>query len=120
MKRVRIFNPILTALAVIVAWCVGPVIAAIYIQGADVGQGLTRHVLTGLLLLLSPLSVPAFNEQSDLRRFPPFDSAIFAGLGSDWPGLPWLILAVNFTFYAALLFLIRHRALTRADYYLRR
>ena len=116
------FKAILTALAVIVAWSVGPIIAAIFLQNVRIFDGPMRHLPSGVLLMLSPLSVPGFNEQSELRYFPPFDSGSFAGLGPNgpWTGLPWLILAVNFTFYAALFFLIRHRALARADHYLRR
>ena len=109
------FKAILTALAVIVAWCVVPVIGVIFLQsvrGFDEPPGV---LIKGVLLALSPVGVPAINEESDLHNFPPFDA-----WHSNMPGTAWLVLAVNFTFYAALLLLFRHLALSRADRYLRR
>ena len=109
------FKAILTALAVIVAWCAVPVIAAFFVDTSTVFETTTRKILVNLLFLLCPLAVPAVNEQSRLSSFPPsdrFPDQIFdAG---------WLVVAVNFIFLGALLLLFRHLALSRADRYLRR
>ncbi len=109
------FKAILTALAVIVAWCMGPIIVLTFLQNANWFDWEMRRLLAGALAICSPLVVPAFNESSDLRNFPPFYSWQL-----DRPGAVWLVIAVNFTFYAALLFLFRHLAISRADRYLRR
>ena len=109
------FKAILTALAVIVAWCVVPVIAVIFCYSSDLLNWEMGKISVGVLAMLSPLSVPAFNEQSNLHAFPAFDRWHL-----DTPATAWLVVAVNFTFYTALLFLFRHLALSRADRYLRR
>ena len=109
------FKAILTALAVIVAWCVVPVIGVIFLQSVRSFDNPPGVFFKGACLLLSPIGVPAVNEESDLHNFPPFDD-----WRSNMPGTAWLVLAVNFTFYAALLLLFRHLALSRADRYLRR
>ena len=109
------FKAILTALAVIVAWCVVPVMAVFFMENGSLFDGKTRAILAFALAMLSPLAVPFFNEQSDLHNFPPFDS-----WNPNMPGSAWLVLAMNFTFYATLLVIFRHLALSRADRYLRR
>ncbi len=109
------FKAILTALAVIVAWCAVPIIGVIFLGSMGRFDWLTRQVFTGVLAILSPIVVPAFNEQSRLTLFPPFDRSqgqIF--------GAAWIVIAINFTFYGGLLLLFRHLALSRADRYLRR
>ena len=83
--------------------------------GSDVGK-----CIQGALVLLSPLAAPAGNEMAQLHSFPPFDSSPFSGWRAQGFRVAPLIVAVNFTFYAALLFLFRHLALSRADRYLRR
>ena len=109
------FKAILTALAVVVAWCVVPIIGAVFFQGTRFLNWQTRETLAGVLLLFSPLTVPGANEMAQLHSFP---------FTSRWLGekssTVWLIIAVNFTFYTAMLFLFRHLALSRADRYLRR
>ncbi len=109
------FKAILTALAAIVAWCAVPVIAMPFLANYVRGNGWERDLIRCMILILSPIFVPAVNEESNLGRIP---------WSGDWktefPAFPWLVIAVNFTFYAALLFLFRHLALSRADRYLRR
>jgi len=105
------FKAILTALAVVVAWCVVPLIGAAFVGDLDLFAYEFRNKVVGVLLLLSPLAVPGANELSSLHQVEGFRGT---------PGVAWLLLAGNFTFYGALLFLIRRRALTRADHYLRR
>ncbi len=109
------FKAILTALAVVVGWCAGPLIGAVFLQSSGLFYNETNRLLTGALLMLSPLTVPAFNEESSLHRFLPFDS-----YHHNAPGVAWLVLGVYFAFYGALLLLFRHLALARADRYLRR
>ena len=109
------FKAILTALAVIVAWCVLPIIVVAFTENADSFGGKTRTIVTSVFAFLCPLAVPTFNEQSDLHDFPPY-----APWNPNMPGIAWLVIAINFTFYTALLLLFRHLALSRADRYLRR
>ncbi len=109
------FKAILTALAVIVAWCTGPIMALIFVQSAGRFDENPGGVFIGALALLSPLVVPFANEQSELGSFPPFYYWL-----QNPPATAWHVLAVNFTFYTALLLLFRHLALSRADRYLRR
>ncbi|MCE9611369.1 MAG: ABC transporter permease [Chthoniobacter sp.] len=104
------FKAILTALAVVVAWCVLPIVCAAFVENLGLfGYGF-RGKMVGVLLLLSPLAVPAANELSSLHQVEGFRNT---------PGIAWIIVAGSFTFYGALLFLIRRRALARADRYLR-
>ena len=114
------FKAILTALAVVVAWCAVPIVAAIFLDGFRYFSSDLRKCVQGGLLLLSPLAVPAGNEMAQLHNFPPFDSSPFYEWNALGLGVAPLVLAVNFTFYAALLLLFRHLALSRADRYLRR
>jgi hypothetical protein len=112
------FKAILTALAVVVAWCVVPFIAGVFLDGLRYSGSDFSNLRKGIgaaLMLLSPLTVPGLNESANLWNLP------FVSL---WQGgksaAIWLLIAVNFTFYAAMLFLFRHLALSRADRYLRR
>lgn len=114
------FKAILTALAVVVAWCAVPFVAAIVLDGSRFYGSDLHKCIQGVLLLLSPLAVPTGNEIGELRSFPPFDRYPFSEWKTDGSNMAPLLLAVNFTFYAALLFLFRHLALSRADRYLRR
>ena len=89
------FRAIVTALAVIVAWCVAPIIVAM----------IFRQEPPSLLLLASPLVVPVFNEMASLHQ-------VFAG-----PPLPAVL--INFLLYATVLGGIRHRCLAESERYLR-
>ena len=109
------FKAILTALAAVVAWCVVPVLGILFLESVRPFDRDVRDIFTGVFAMLSPLAVPAFNEQSALHEFPRF-----GGWDRGSPGAAWIVLAVNFTFYAAMLLLFRHLALSRADRYLRR
>ncbi len=94
------FRAILTALGVVVAWCVVPILACIVLQ-ID-----TERSLGGIVLgLSSPLGVPFINEASDLRGI--FGQAPLVGI------------SINFLIYGAIAAFIRHRCLSRADRYLR-
>ena len=93
------FRAILTALGVIVAWCVLPAIVVIILK-LDSGKP------ESVLLMFTPLAVPALNEVDGLRElFPHWETA----------GL-----IVNFLFYGSLALLFRALCLRRADRYLRR
>ncbi len=109
------FKAILTALAAIVAWCVVPILGIMFLESAGLFLRDVRDLFIGVFAILSPLAVPAFNESSTLHEFPRF--GIWT---SDTPGLAWIVIVMNFTFYGALLALFRHLALSRADRYLRR
>jgi ABC-type transport system involved in multi-copper enzyme maturation permease subunit len=89
------FRAILTALGVIVTWCVLPIVVIV------IGN-IRLEELEFFFLLLSPLTVPALNEMSDNRLL-------------DMTLAPVL----NFSFYGALLYLIRNRCLNHANRYLR-
>jgi ABC-type transport system involved in multi-copper enzyme maturation permease subunit len=112
------FKAILTALAVVVAWCVVPFIAGVFLDGFRYSGSDFSNLRKGIgaaLMLLSPLTVPGLNESANLWNLP-FVSLWQSGKSAAI----WLLIAVNFTFYAAMLFLFRHLALARADRYLRR
>ena len=92
------FRAILTALGVIVGWCALPLIFASTLNVNPRGLG-------RVLYIVSPLSVPAWNEMSDLREL--FGDSPLGGL------------VATYSAYALILLLIRHRCLSRADAYLR-
>ena len=101
MARSR-FRAIISALGVIVAWCVLPLIIFAPAVFAPVVNGEWRN----LPRQLSPAFIVYINEEGTLD-----------GLG---PLPPWLPITLNFAFYGLLLFLIRRHCLRRADAYLRR
>jgi ABC-type transport system involved in multi-copper enzyme maturation permease subunit len=109
------FKAILTALAVVVAWCAVPLIGASMVAAMRFDHWQTRRTLSSLISLLSPLIVPGLNEMAGNLKI-----LIIVGVPEVANGSAWFVLAVNFTFYAAMLFLFRHLALSRADRYLRR
>ena len=97
------FKAIMTALAVVIGWAVGPIVILILSE-----RWLRPYIgyrWVELLAMLSPLPVVALNENSSLGRK-------FAS--------PWLPIVVNFAFYGLALLAIRHLALSRAERYLRR
>lgn len=94
------FRAILTALGVIVAWCVVPILVCIVLQ-IDTDRSLGGWMLA----LSSPLAVPVVNEESDLR-----------GLFGNAPVVGMLI---NFLSYRLIADFIRRRCLRHADRYLR-
>jgi ABC-type transport system involved in multi-copper enzyme maturation permease subunit len=109
------FKAILTALAVVVAWCVVPFIGAVLIKEMRLLRWLPNEDPQVIVLILSPVFVPGSNEMAEFHRLP------FIPLWNEGKSAAiWLLIAVNFTFYAAMLFLFRHLALSRADRYLRR
>ena len=87
-----------------------PILGFIFVQNLGLFDYQFRNKVGGVMLLLSPLVVPAGNELSQLHGF---------DFLRGKPGSAWIIVVVNFTFYGALLFLIRRRVLARADHYLR-
>ncbi|MEO7319303.1 MAG: hypothetical protein ABIZ56_09975, partial [Chthoniobacteraceae bacterium] len=93
------FRAILTALGVIVGWCVVPAIVVIMLR---IDSGKPESVL----MMFTPLAVPSLNEVGNLEElFPRWETA----------GL-----IVNFLFYGSLALLFRALCLRRADRYLRR
>jgi hypothetical protein len=88
-------------LIVIVVWCGAPFFI---LNEADVSP--SSHDSGRYLYLLSPLFVAGLNE--------------YHGLADIEPGAPWMPVLVNFTFYGAVLHLIRRHCLSNADWYLRR
>jgi ABC-type transport system involved in multi-copper enzyme maturation permease subunit len=111
------YKAILLALGATVAWCAVPILVAALIFESGLG-GLLRHsreTIGVLVLLFSPLAVPAITEVGELSTCPLFD-----GLGLSGSMVTFLTLTVNFLFYGALLFFFRYLALSRADRYLRR
>ena len=102
------FKAIMTALAVVIGWAVGPIVILILSE-----RWLRPYIgyrWVELLAMLSPLPVVALNENSSLGSG--FFGRKFAS--------PWLPIIVNFAFYGLALLAIRHRALSRAERYLRR
>ena len=93
------FRAILTALGVIVAWCVLPLVIGVIFR-VDSGNGKT------FVLALSPLAVPAVNEFDSMRDL--------------FPKLETLGPALNFLFYGSIALVFRALCLRRADRYLRR
>jgi ABC-2 family transporter protein len=91
---------IVTTLIVLVVWFVGPVIM---VEETDLGR---RQDEYRYLLLLSPMAVPALNEDDDLDEIEPRE--------------PWLPVFLNFSLYGGILFVIRSHCLINADRYLRR
>ena len=89
------FRAILTALAVLVAWCVVPLIFCFSLEAES----------DNALFQISPLAVPAWNEDGNLYRM--------------FPNFPLLGVLVNFLIYGTIAACIRHRCLSRADAYLR-
>ncbi|MDQ3623295.1 MAG: ABC transporter permease [Verrucomicrobiota bacterium] len=107
------FKAIITAVAVIVAWCTVPWVA---IEGADhwnqrervrfsPPHGSFYYDPAECLTLLSPLTAVWANELPY-----PGNSSVYS----------WLPMIANFAFYAVCLALFRWLALARADRYLRR
>jgi hypothetical protein len=92
------FRAIVTALAVIVGWCVLPIICAV-IFNID-----TRGIGGTIVAFTSPLVVPAVNELGAGSFFPE-------------PRLPGILL--HFLMYAAILGAFRRKCLTEAERYLR-
>jgi len=92
---------IMTAMAVVVGWCVLPLL----LVGPFLAIDPTRDNAAGLLYLLSPLVAPAVNEFG-------FHEALKAA--------PWVVVLVNFSAYALILFAIRNHCLANADRFLRR
>jgi len=92
---------IVTTLIVLIAWFAGPIFIADEAKVSISYQDSWRYVY-----LLSPFTVPAFNEFGKLEEFE--------------PDAPWKPIVLNFTFYGGLCFLIRRHCLKRADWYLRR
>ncbi|MDB6174768.1 MAG: gliding motility-associated transporter permease protein [Chthoniobacteraceae bacterium] len=97
LKETTRFRAIITALVVIVLWCAGPIVAALVIDS---------NRLEPWIMGMSPIFLPVLNEVSEIPRLS--------------QGHPWLLVTLNFTFYGAMLALIRWRCLNLADYYLRR
>ena len=93
------FRAILTALAVIVGWCVLPIIVCVICK-VDSGKP------ESLLMALSPLAVPAMNE--------------FGNLGELFPKWESFGPLLNFLFYGGIALIFRALCLRRADRYLRR
>ena len=93
------FRAILTALGVIVIWCILPVVIGVICR-FDSGKP------SSFLMALSPLAVPAMNEFGSMREL--------------FPEMETLGPALNFLFYGSLALLFRALCLRRADRYLRR
>ncbi len=93
------FRAIVTALAVIVGWCVSPAILA------EITHARSEDWWNAPLAFACPIFVPAANEISQ-----------FGNLNI---GPHWLAVAINFALYSAILFMVRRRCLDRADTYLR-
>jgi ABC-type transport system involved in multi-copper enzyme maturation permease subunit len=89
-----------TSLGVIIGWCVLPFVLLSIFDLSDASDS------TGILFLLSPLTVPALNEMNEL------DSLGHIG--------PWTLVLLNFALYGTILILLRRHCLTRAEAYLRR
>ena len=87
---------IFTSLAIIVAWIGLPLIVLISIfEALHMRPGSTA----GMLLLVSPATLPAFSEANELDN-----------LGGD----PFLLFVLNTVFYAAIALFLRWRCLTQA------
>lgn len=93
---------IIVSLAVIVGWCVLPLVLMIPYEAAF---GLRRHDPISYLLFLSPATVIPFTEFNELDDFN--DSA-------------WTAAVLNTIWYAGCLVAIRNRCLLKADRYLGR
>ncbi len=93
------FRAIITALSVIVTWCVVPLVCELIFQPEAPG------ILSTLLAFSSPLVVPILNETSRL--------------GNLFPDLALLGVVFHFLVYAGILAAFRHRCLTGAERYLR-
>jgi ABC-type Na+ efflux pump permease subunit len=91
---------IVTTLIVLAVWFVGPVIL---VEETDLDR---RQDEYRYVLLLSPMVVPALNEEDKLDIIEPRE--------------PWLPVFLNFSFYGGILFVIRSHCLISADRYLRR
>jgi hypothetical protein len=99
LKMKTRFRAIITALAVVVAWCVLPLICGVILQLR------TPSLESTLLALTSPLAVPAGNEVFGLREL--------------FPHQPLLGVLCNFSIYGLILVALRHRCLAQAERYLR-
>jgi hypothetical protein len=92
---------IIVTLIAIGTWCGAP-----FFILAEADVSLSSHESGRYLYLLSPLCLPALNEEHDLSDLE--------------PNAPWIPVLVNFTFYGGILYLIRGHCLSNADWYLRR
>ena len=84
----------------IIGWCVLPFVG---LTAFDINNSSNA---SGLLYLLSPLTLPALNEMNELNSI--------GDVG------PWTVVVLNFAFYGTILLFLRRHCLTRADAYLRR
>ena len=96
--RTRI-RAIVTALAVIVGWCLVPIIIGVMFDTKP------HDRWNAPLAFSCPLAIPISNESGQLTDV--------------HAGPPWLVVSINFLIYGAILLAIRHRCLSRADAYLR-
>lgn len=90
---------IVTALIVIIVWCVGPICLLYLLKISERDEGRYLHIL-------SPVFIPAANE--------------FHGLKDIEPLAPWAPVTVHLLFYGSLLYFIRWYCLANADRFLRR
>lgn len=93
---------IIVSLAVIVGWCVLPLVLMI---PYEVVVNLQRQDPAGYLMLLSPATIIPFTEFNELDNFSP---------------RPWTPAVLNTIWYAGCLVAIRNRCLLKADRYLGR
>ncbi|MDB6174767.1 MAG: gliding motility-associated transporter permease protein [Chthoniobacteraceae bacterium] len=88
------FRAIITALMVILIWCVAPLLVPFFVSDA-----------WGWVSYLSPLYLPVINE--------------FRGIQWLAGSFAWLTIGLNFSVFGAILYFIRRRCLSCADRYLR-
>ncbi len=104
LKTKTRFRAIITALLVVVLWCVLPIVVSVFASRShslNLGNGVLRWVAG-----CSPLLIPILNEASALHEFK--------------STYPWFPVVFNFAFYGGLTGLIRRYCLRHADFYLRR
>lgn len=107
--RVRTrFRAIITALIALVLWCALPVVLMLALLSAGGNFPSEQPFWARTIGLLSPLTVGALNEASDLADFP-------WGIASPWPAI-----ATNALLYGTLNLLLRQHTLAHADRLLRR
>ncbi|MDB6174769.1 MAG: hypothetical protein JWL59_4080 [Chthoniobacteraceae bacterium] len=97
------FRAIITALVVIVLWCMVPLLFVVLVATRTSDEFENGWAW---FMGLSPLFVPILNETSTLHQL---------GARSEW-----LVVAGNFVFHGGVLYFIRRRCLGGADLYLRR
>jgi len=98
------FRAILTAVAVFVGWCALPLIMLI-VLAANMVFDIEGLAGSFLVCLLSPAGIVIASEWNDWPSFGGIDR--------------WVLVWVNFCFYATILYYARWLCLTRADRYLR-